>query len=102
MQILNLPRLEQAWLRHADAETALRRWQTVVSAAAWRRYLDVRKTFSAADPVPLDSGAVVTVFDIKGNTYRLITTIDYRRQIVTVWHFLTHAEYDKEKWKGSL
>ena len=102
MQVLNVPRLEEAWRKHPDAENALKRWLAVTRTAAWAKYIDIRKTFPATDPVRLESGAVVTVFDIKGNTYRLITTIDYRRQIVTVWHFLTHAEYDKEKWKATL
>jgi mRNA interferase HigB len=38
-------------------------------------------------------------FNIKGNDYRLITRISYTRQRVYVRDVLTHAEYDKGKWK---
>ena len=40
------------------------------------------------------------MFNIKGNTYRLIAWIDYRSQKVFIRHILTHAEYDKEEWKN--
>jgi mRNA interferase HigB len=39
-----------------------------------------------------------TVFNIKGNTYRLIVKIEYRWQIIFVKHLLTHAEYDRKEW----
>jgi hypothetical protein len=41
-----------------------------------------------------------TVFNIKGNDYRLIVGIDYENQVVYYKYFLTHAEYDKNKWKN--
>ena len=40
-----------------------------------------------------------TVFNIKGNAYRLVTKIEYRWQMIFVKHLLTHAEYDKGDWK---
>ena len=40
-----------------------------------------------------------TVFNIKGNKYRLISSINYEKQIIYVKYVLTHAEYDKDRWK---
>jgi len=40
-----------------------------------------------------------TVFNIKGNKYRLITEINYRVRRIYILHVLTHAQYDQEKWK---
>ena len=37
----------------------------------------------------------LTVFDIGGNKYRLITFIRYEAQTVFIKHVFTHAEYDK-------
>jgi mRNA interferase HigB len=40
------------------------------------------------------------VFNVKGNEYRLLTTINYRQQQVYVLEVMTHAEYSKQKqWK---
>jgi mRNA interferase HigB len=41
-----------------------------------------------------------TVFNIKGNRYRLILDINYEEQVAYFKYFLTHAEYDKEQWKN--
>ena len=41
-----------------------------------------------------------TVFNIKGNKYRLIVSIDSEKQLVYIKYILTHAEYDKEDWKN--
>jgi mRNA interferase HigB len=40
-----------------------------------------------------------TVFNIKGNAYRLLTRIEYRLGIIFVRELLPHATYDKDKWK---
>jgi mRNA interferase HigB len=36
-----------------------------------------------------------TVFDVGGNKVRTITKIEYNLKVI----LLTHAEYDKNKWK---
>jgi mRNA interferase HigB len=41
-----------------------------------------------------------TVFNIKGNNYRLIVDIIYEAQRIYIKYVLTHAEYDKDKWKN--
>jgi len=41
-----------------------------------------------------------TVFNLKGNDYRLIVGIDYETKTIYYKYFLTHAEYDKSKWKN--
>jgi len=40
-----------------------------------------------------------TVFNIKGNKYRLIVDIVYSEATRFIKYVLTHAEYDKDKWK---
>ena len=41
-----------------------------------------------------------TIFNIKGNKYRLIVSIDYEAQLIYYKYFLTHAEYDRDNWKN--
>jgi mRNA interferase HigB len=69
-------------------------WFAVAKRAKWRSLVDVQATYARAEAVGNH-----TVFNIKGNKYRLIATIEYRLQIVFITCVLTHAEYDKGKWK---
>jgi mRNA interferase HigB len=41
----------------------------------------------------------LTVFNICGNKYRLVTRIRYDWQLINVRCVLTHVEYDRGKWK---
>jgi len=70
--------------------------------AQFRHFADLRRCFRAADQVRVSSGNPVVVFNISGNTYRLICAILYDTGKVFLLRFLTHAEYDKDRWKGEL
>lgn len=94
MHVISRKRLKEAALRHPELETALDAWFRIAKKAVWRSLQDVCATFASADAVDR-----FTVFNIKGNKYRLITEINYRFQRLYVRHVLTHAEYDQEKWK---
>jgi mRNA interferase HigB len=102
MRITSRDRLSEASRRHADATKPLLAWARLTEAADWHNVSEVRQTFPHADAVKVDSGATVTVFNIGGNNYRLIVTISYPIGAVNVLAVLTHAEYDKEKWKKTL
>jgi len=94
MRILALRRLREFWARYPDAEASLRFWYRVVKQARWQRFMDVRARYSSADQV-----GKFTVFNIAGNTYRLITVIHFNTGRVYVRRVLTHAEYDRGTWK---
>jgi mRNA interferase HigB len=102
MRITSRDYLLEASRRHADATSPLLAWTRVVEAADWRNLADVHQTYPHADAVKLDSGTTVTIFNIGGNKYRLLTAISYPIRAVNVLAILTHAEYDKEKWKKTL
>ena len=80
--------------RQGDCEQQVRAWYLAVSRVHWRSLADVREMFPRADLV-----GDKTVFTIKGNDYRLIVHISYRRHTIYVKYLLTHAEYDRGQWK---
>ncbi len=94
MHVISRKTLKEAAEKHADAETQLDAWYRVASKATWQSIMDIRRTYSSADPV-----GAFTVFNIKGNMYRLIVKIDYKHQMIFIKGFLTHAEYNKDAWK---
>jgi mRNA interferase HigB len=81
-------------LRHPDAEAALDVWYRIAKSAVWKNLMDVRRVYPHADAV-----GNWTVFNIRGNRYRLIAEIGYGTRIVFIRHLLTHSEYDEDNWK---
>ena len=70
----------------------------MAKSAKWKNLEEIRQTYSSVDGVPVGE-KVYTVFNILGNSFRLITEIFYDDQVILVRHVLTHAEYDKGNWK---
>ncbi|MDV3002000.1 MAG: hypothetical protein N5P05_003606 [Chroococcopsis gigantea SAG 12.99] len=93
MELLGKHGLRKDAARHGDTKVVIESWITVVEGTEWNNITEVRKTYSSADYV---KGK--TVFNIKGNNYRLITVIDYSLRFIVYEAFLTHAEYDKYKF----
>ena len=94
MHVISRRRLKEAASRHRDLGVPLDIWFRIAKKAMWKTLSDVRKTFSSADAVEK-----WTVFNIKGNRYRLIAEINYLSGRVYIRHVLTHAEYDRGGWK---
>lgn len=98
MRVISKARLREFWKRtgHADAEGPLRAWYTHVSSktVSWHSWADVKAVFAAASSV----GNCI-VFNIGGNKYRLATRVLFPSQKVFILKVMTHAEYDRNKWK---
>jgi len=94
MHVISRKALREFEARHPDAGLPLGIWCRIARKAEWKNLADVRKTYPHADLVGRH-----TVFNIKGNSYRLIVKIEYEFGLIFIKHVLTHAEYDKGAWK---
>ena len=94
MRIISKAAITEFCETNNEALEPLLHWHSVTKRATWNHMADVRADFPHADAV-----SIFTVFNLSGNKYRLISVIKYRWQIVYIRHILTHAEYDKGKWK---
>jgi mRNA interferase HigB len=99
VEIIGRLKLQSFWRSHRQARKPFEKWIQVVEEAEWGNWTQLKSTFGRADLVRTKANTYV-VFDIGGNKYRLITTVNFRGQIVIVEVALTHREYDKGKWKG--
>jgi mRNA interferase HigB len=72
-------------------KAALDAWFREAQQAVWLNSATIKRSYGAASIV----GADRVVFNIKGNDYRLVTAIDYRRQIVFIKWVGTHRSYDR-------
>jgi mRNA interferase HigB len=88
------PQFPNFWAEHLDAEEPLMGWLREAKKAEWTNFADVRQSSATASQVN-----PFVVFNIGGNKYRLITRINYQRQIVYIRAVLTHEEYDEGTWK---
>jgi mRNA interferase HigB len=94
MNIIGLGVIDVFSKQHSNFRTSLSSCVALMIGSDWKNIMEVRETFPHADAV-----GACTVFNIKGNDCRLITKIDYQTQTIYIKKVLTHAEYDKEKWK---
>jgi mRNA interferase HigB len=94
MHIISTSQLKKFWEKHPSSKTSLRLWCKVAETTDWQNLIEVKEAFSSADPV-----GNLTVFNIGGNKYRLITFIDYKYKKIFIRNILTHTEYDEDVWK---
>jgi mRNA interferase HigB len=100
MVVHNEQVVERYCRRHPDSGNWLHGWLAVSRVASWQTIQDVKRTYPAVDGGVRCSRGSVTVFDVCGNKYRLIVSINFKAQIVLIHEALTHAEYSKNLWKG--
>jgi mRNA interferase HigB len=72
-------------------------WFDTASVAEWTGLEDVRKSYPATDMV-----GDLAIFNVRGKNYRLIVRMVWKYKRIYVKEFLTHAEYDRGRWKKWL
>jgi mRNA interferase HigB len=71
-------------------KSALDAWFHEALRASWKSPADILKTYANASIVGPDR----VIFNIKGNSYRLVVAVNYPHQIVFIKWIGTHADYD--------
>ena len=80
--------------RHKDQpalKAALDAWFDEVRKARWRSTADIRRLYATASIVSAER----IVFNIKGNSYRLVMSADFEKGIVWIKWIGTHRDYDR-------
>ncbi len=91
MRIIAKSTLKKFWESHPDAEQPLKAWHDEEKKAKWDSFQDIKNQFRLASILGNDR----VVFNIKGNDYRLIVLILFRRGKAFIRFVGTHREYDK-------
>ena len=76
---------------YPEADGPLKAWAALMEGKEFKHFPELKNVFGSADFVQPDR----VIFDIKGNRFRLITAVDFGRQIVFVKWFGRHKDYDK-------
>lgn len=91
MRIISRRTLREYWQTHPDAKQPLQAWYTNVKRADWKTPNDVKVSYRNASFVANNR----VIFNIKGNSYRLVVAINYKYRIVYIRFIGTHQEYDR-------
>jgi len=83
--------LREFWDKHNDCEQQLKSWYQEASSAEWKNSNEIKLEYQTASII----GDNRVVFNIKGNTYRLIIKLNFDYQMIWIRFIGTHAEYDK-------
>nr|WP_281054502.1 type II toxin-antitoxin system HigB family toxin [Truepera radiovictrix] len=75
----------------------MREWLKAVQSASYANFSELRAVWRAADYIASDE---LTIFNISGNKYRLITFVRYSAQTIFIKRVMTHAEYDRWNAQG--
>jgi mRNA interferase HigB len=94
MHIITRRRLLEFSQKYPNAKKPLDLRYRIVKHNNFNSFSDLQKIFPSADQV-----GRLTVFNIGGNKFRLITFIIYAKKKVYIRDILTHKIYDKGKWK---
>ena len=93
MRIIAFRTLRKFWERseYSDSQASLQAWYHDAKNSDWRNSNELKQQYKNASII----GEGRVVFNIKGNTYRLVVLIEYEFQIIFIRFIGTHKEYDK-------
>jgi len=91
MHIVKLKALQVFWLSHTDCKQALLTWYKIVKHSSFKSADELKAEFPYVSI--LNQNRVV--FNIKGNTYRLVVKFNFNEGRAFIRFIGTHSEYDK-------
>ena len=91
MRVIKKKTLIDFYSLHAETKADLEAWYGITIHSEWKTPNDVKNTFAKASII----GDNRVVFNICGNSYRLIVKIEYKIGWIYIRFLGTHKEYDK-------
>lgn len=90
MRVIAVKTLKEYWIKFPQAKQALLSWYEEVETASWGSPNELKSQYGNASIITEKR----VVFNIHGNSFRLVVDIEYRLKIVFVVWFGTHKQYD--------
>ncbi len=83
--------MREYWERHPDSEQYLKTWYDTAMNTEWKSPNEVKQTYGNAS-ILKDSRIV---FNVKGNSYRLVAKFNFEKQWIFIRFIGTHEEYNR-------
>jgi mRNA interferase HigB len=91
MRVIAKKTIKNFWINYSDCEQQLKTWYQEATDSSWKSPADIKRLYPSAS-ILADNRVV---FNIKGNTYRIVVRINYDYSIIWIRFIGTHAQYDK-------
>lgn len=91
MRVIARKTLREFWEQHPDARQALQAWYHDVSHAHWDSPAAIKSAYRNASFVANNR----VIFNIKGNSYRIVVAVQYSHAVVYIRFVGSHGDYDK-------
>ena len=83
--------MREYWELQPDSEQYLKTWYDTALSSEWKTPADIKMTYANASILKNSR----MVFNIKGNSYRLVAKFNFEKQWIFIRFIGTHSEYDK-------
>lgn len=83
--------LREYWENHPYTEQYLKTWYDTAMSSDWKTPNNIKQTYANAS-ILMESRIV---FNIEGNSYRLVVKLNFEKQWIFIRFIGTHPEYDK-------
>jgi mRNA interferase HigB len=83
--------LREFWEVHPDSELYLKTWYLTALNSDWKTPNDDKQFYANASLLKNNR----IVFNIKGNTYRMVAKFNFEKQWIFIRFIGTHFEYDQ-------
>lgn len=90
MRVISTKHILDYYVEHAETEQPLKAWLEEARKANWKKPQEIKDKYGNASFL----GGNRVVFNIKGNSYRLVVAVAYKYGAVYVKFIGTHNEYD--------
>jgi mRNA interferase HigB len=92
LRVISIKKLRDFWLAgNAAAKGPLEAWYAEAERANWKSPGDIKLLYPSASILANNR----VVFNVKGNTLRIVVKIHYNTSMVYIRFVGTHADYDK-------
>ncbi len=91
LEVFNQNLLYEFGKLHPGARKPLSVWLAIVECRDWTNLIELKQDFPSCDYIPKSRYC----FNIKANAYRLLVSISFQLQQITILGVFTHAEYSK-------
>jgi mRNA interferase HigB len=92
MKVIGLEVAYEHCSRRPDSKKWFENWLKDAQSSKWKTFHDIRARYASASFL----APTGVIFNVKGNTYRMVTRVAYGVGVIKVEWIGTHAEYNRK------